>query len=219
MEGKGISPMKIIANPSSIGKIFLSNAVWTSNKKNILLTFDDGPTKDYTNLILKKLDEHKIKAMFFCVGQNILNNISLTKEIISCGHKIGNHSMNHQKIFFVNEIEFNNQIISVNKIIYDELGINLKHYRPPYGITSLGLNKRIINSNMKLVLWSLLSYDYQNDFNKVKFTVKKYLCNNSIVVLHDNEKSSKIIERTIDFIVETAVSKNYTFGVPEECLN
>ena len=68
-------------------------------------------------------------------------------------------------------------------------------------------------------MWSLLTYDYKNDLEVVKFGVKKYLRNNSIIVLHDNIKSKNIILDSISLIVDEARSRNYQFGEADECLN
>ena len=67
-------------------------------------------------------------------------------------------------------------------------------------------------------MWNLLTYDYKKDIKKVKFSVNNYLQINSMIVLHDSNKTEDIIEDSIKYIVD-AVSKNgFDFGVPEECL-
>ena len=73
--------------------------------------------------------------------------------------------------------------------------------------------------NLKNVMWSLLTFDYKNDLSIVKFAVKKYLKNNSLIVLHDSLKSNNIILDSISLIAEEARNRNYEFGVAEECLS
>ncbi len=63
-------------------------------------------------------------------------------------------------------------------------------------------------------MWSLLTYDYKNDLNLVKFAVKNYLRKDSIIVLHDSLKSKDIILDSIKFIAEEVNNKNYEFGKP-----
>jgi hypothetical protein len=67
-------------------------------------------------------------------------------------------------------------------------------------------------------MWSLLTEDYKNNFETVKFAVKNYLKENSIIVLHDSVKSKNIIKDSINFILDKASEKGYTFGEPAECL-
>jgi peptidoglycan/xylan/chitin deacetylase (PgdA/CDA1 family) len=73
-------------------------------------------------------------------------------------------------------------------------------------------------TGMKCVMWNLLTYDYKNDIKRVKFSIDNYLQNNSIIVLHDNNKSSDFIVDSIKYIADTAAAKGFEFGVPEECL-
>ena len=54
-------------------------------------------------------------------------------------------------------------------------------------------------------MWSLLTYDYKNDINIVKFAINNYLNSNSIIVLHDSNKSKNIIADSIKYIVEAAL--------------
>ncbi len=68
-------------------------------------------------------------------------------------------------------------------------------------------------------MWSLLTYDYKNDISIVKFAVEKYLKQNSIIVLHDSNKSKEIINDSISFIADEVRKKNYQFGEANECLN
>ena len=71
---------------------------------------------------------------------------------------------------------------------------------------------------LKNVMWSLLTYDFRNDLNVVKFAVNNYLEKNSIVVLHDSLKSKDIIAESIDYIVEESSRRGFQIGAPSECL-
>ena len=76
---------------------YFSNYTWCfdSNKKEIYLTFDDGPTLEITDFVLNQLQEHNAKATFFCIGKNIKNHPEIFKRIIVEGHSVGNHTQNH----------------------------------------------------------------------------------------------------------------------------
>ena len=45
-----------------------------TDKKVLCLTFDDGPNNPTTSIILKILKRYKIKATFFVLTENIINN-------------------------------------------------------------------------------------------------------------------------------------------------
>lgn len=210
--------MNFIYNPPLIIKKLFSDFYWTTTNNNILLTFDDGPTSEVTEIILKTLAEFNIKALFFCVGQNIDRKPELTKEILSQGHSIGNHNYSHKNLLTLSKEEQFNEIKKCNDVIRDKIGIEPVYYRPPYGKYRFSTNKLLKQFNLKNIMWSLLTYDFKNDFNLVKLAVNKNLKSDSIIVLHDNIKSKDIIVDSINYIVDMAGKKGYTFGEPAECL-
>ncbi len=75
--------MKYLYNPPVIVKKIFNDFQWNSTSNKILLTFDDGPNIDTTERILDTLNLFGIKAIFFCVGNNIKNNPSLVDLILS----------------------------------------------------------------------------------------------------------------------------------------
>jgi len=203
--------------PPKIIRWFFPSTIWESKIDKILFTFDDGPNPETTPIILKKLNAYSIKAIFFCVGENIEKYPILAKQIISEGHLIGNHTISHQNINLFNKNP-NFSIAKCSEIIEKTVGIKPKYFRPPHGrigfLTQSIMKKNILTN----VMWSLLTYDYKNDFNIVIFAIDKFLNKNSVIVLHDNIKSQAIIEKSIDYIVEKSKDKKFEIGEPDKCL-
>jgi len=59
------------------------------------LTFDDGPTRHVTPLILDILAERDIQATFFVIGKNVRENPDIMRRIVNEGHTVGIHSDTH----------------------------------------------------------------------------------------------------------------------------
>lgn len=211
--------MKYLYNPPIILKKIFSDFSWNTNNEKILLTFDDGPNPGTTEIILKKLSEEKIKALFFCVGENVQKYPELIHQIKDEGHSFGNHTFNHKILNKISDEEKDYQISSVNAIFNDQFDIKLKYFRPSHGRFQLSTSSLMKKHNLKNIMWSLLTYDYKNDLSIVKFAVEKYLKPNSIIVLHDSNKSKNIISDSISFIADEVEKRNYQFGEAEECLN
>lgn len=66
-----------------------------TGKKEIVLTFDDGPTPGVTNKVLDVLKNYNVKATFFVVGRNAQAHPGLMQRIVDEGHIVANHSMTH----------------------------------------------------------------------------------------------------------------------------
>lgn len=203
--------------PILIRKIFPSFQ-WESKTNKILFTFDDGPIPETTPLILNKLNSLGIKAVFFCVGQNIKKNPELAKELISEGHEIANHTMNHQRINFKERQFVINEIQSFEILRHEILGNKSKYFRPPHGIFDLSSAGILKGLNLSNIMWSIMTADYTGNLETVKLSIKKYLEKNSIIVLHDSLKSKQIIKDSIDYIAEYCAENNFEIGTPSECL-
>ncbi|HMN23310.1 MAG: polysaccharide deacetylase family protein [Ignavibacteriaceae bacterium] len=211
--------MKYLYTPPSILRKIFSDFYWNTNNNKVLLTFDDGPNPETTEIILKKLSNEKIKALFFCVGENIQKYPELTKSILSEGHSIGNHTFNHKILSKISNQEKDSQINSFNSMVGENFNYDVKYFRPPHGKFQLSTSGLMKKHNLKNIMWSLLTYDYKNDISIVKFAAQKYLKNNSIIVLHDSSKSKNIILDSISLISDEVRKKNYQFSGADECLN
>ena len=66
---------------------------WVPHK--VALTFDDGPSAEWTPKILDILKQKGVKATFFIVGENGETNPRLVQRILAEGHEIGNHTFTH----------------------------------------------------------------------------------------------------------------------------
>ncbi len=133
----------------------LRSAVWEieTTKKEIYLTFDDGPTPDITSQVLDLLDEHSAKATFFCIGKNVSEHTDIYQNILDRGHVTGNHTHNHLSGWETNVRKYVKNVFECGK------HVNSKLFRPPYG--RIGPRQyRELKDRYTIVMWSLLSWDF-----------------------------------------------------------
>ncbi len=211
--------MKYLYNPPLLVKKLFNDFYWNTTNNKVLLTFDDGPNPESTEIILKKLSDEKIKSVFFCVGENIQKYPRLVLSILNEGHSVGNHTFNHKILSKISFQEKDSQIESFNAMVKEKFNYKIKYFRPPHGKFQLSTSGLMKKHHLKNVMWSLLTYDYKNNLSIVKFATQKYLNKNSIIVLHDSNKSKNIIVDSISLIVEEMRKKNYQFGEANKCLN
>ena len=173
-----------IRTPRIIQLIF-SRLLWrmSPSKPIVYLTFDDGPNSHSTIEILKILEKEKIKGTFFCIGENVVKNPELYKEIIDKGHSIGNHSMSHLNGWKVTKNKYLKDIEKASEIIKSNL------FRPPYGKLNFSITSQL-KKKFEIVMWDINSGDFDQTLNysQVIENVLKNARNGSIIVLHDNKK-------------------------------
>lgn len=73
--------------------------------KEVVLTFDDGPQKYSTEMVLAALAEQCTKATFFSIGKMALGYPEIIREVAKAGHTIGTHTWSHQSLRKLKTIE------------------------------------------------------------------------------------------------------------------
>ena len=206
-----------VAKTPRIFMRFFSNYTWCfdSNKKEIYLTFDDGPTPEVTEFVLNELDKYNAKATFFCIGKNIENHPEIFKRIIDKNHTIGNHTQNHLNGWKHSKKEYIENVLKVEKTLkllnFETLKLNL--FRPPYGKIKSNQAKELIRNDYKIIMWDVLSGDFDTSISKEKClqNVLKNTKNGSIIVFHDSIKASEKLYYTLPKILEEFSKKGYQF--------
>ena len=203
----------LIERPPLCYRAFFPGAHWRLNKneKAVYLTFDDGPIPEMTPWVLDLLDRYGIKAVFFCVGDNVRKYPEIYREILARGHRTGNHTFHHLQGLNVSAKTYLKDVKEAEKLIDSKL------FRPPYGHLRLpqffGLRK-----DYTLILWDVVTRDYSCRMTpeRVFDNVKKYTRNGSIIVFHDSlkggEKTRYALPRSIEWLLE----QGYRFKLIEE---
>ncbi len=200
--------MKLFKTPRFFKWIFPRRTWGFSRTTNtVFLTFDDGPNPEITPWILDVLKESEIIATFFCVGSNIIKYPDLYQRIISEGHKIGNHTMNHEKSKNVSFKKYKTSIYEAGQLVQNNL------FRPPYGRINT-LKSFIISKRYKIIMWSWLSYDYDKcvPIQTILEKAQKQITAGDILVLHDNDKVKERMKIILPELIEIIRKKGLGFN-------
>jgi peptidoglycan/xylan/chitin deacetylase (PgdA/CDA1 family) len=207
----------LIKTPSLI-KFLFRNWIWSYSKKekNLYLTFDDGPTPEITEWVLTLLKKYQAKATFFCIGKNLEQHPHIVQKIIDDGHSIGNHTYNHLKGTKTNIDTYTQNIVLTEGILkkfFDPKKTNPKLFRPPYGKLSLKQAKKIRELGLKIIMWDVLSADFDNTIPKILClnNVIKHSDNGSIIVFHDSLKAAEKVKYVLPKILDYYTVKGYKF--------
>ncbi len=157
-----------------------------SPQKRIALTFDDGPSDEYTAEILDILKEHQIKATFFVIGKNAEAHPDLLKRTVAEGHEIGNHTYSHPKLRKIDEATLWAEISRADDLLYEIAGIRTTLFRPPEGIITPAVTAAAKQGGYRTVLWSVDTLDWAlNPVSQIVRTVGKKASDGGIILFHD----------------------------------
>ncbi|WP_397361796.1 polysaccharide deacetylase family protein [Paenibacillus sp.] len=189
----------------------------TTNKKVVLLTFDDGP-KDAAmiNPLMDILDKHQAKAIFFVNGYRVKQHPELLELIHNRGGIIGNHSWDHIILKDKSYTEVKKQIEDVQNAVKEIIGEAPLFFRPPHGAGG-DVGKKIAAENgMLYMTWSNGSLDWEMKEKETEKTdkliknVTDQLHSGSNILMHELPWTVEALDK----LLTTLEGKGYSFVDP-----
>ncbi len=170
-----------------------------SAKKEIAITFDDGPHPTITPEVIQLLDKHHIKATFFCIGKRINKYSNIVRTTHEKGHIIGNHSYSHSNFFdLFSSIKMTHELNQTQNSIYHAIGKMPNLFRPPFGVTNPLLKIALNNTKLTSIGWSVRSYDTNRNTGRIISRLKRKTHPGAIILLHDTRE--KILPILSEFL-------------------
>jgi peptidoglycan/xylan/chitin deacetylase (PgdA/CDA1 family) len=188
----------------------------TASGRGYALTFDDGPHAQGTPAVLDVLADRGIRATFFLVGEQVLRNPALAREIVAGGHGIGLHCHRHRNLLRLAPWQVREDIERAQAAIEDATGISPGLYRPPYGIlnaTALRLARR---DGRRTLLWTHWGRDWESRATQesIAARVTDDVRDGSILLLHDADdysapgswrRTAQALPRVLDVLAEQGI--------------
>jgi len=187
--------------------------------KRVTLTFDDGPTEQFTGQVLDILRDQHVPATFFVCGRNVEAHPDLLRRIVAEGHTVGNHTYSHPYLFFKSRRRMADEIDRTQAAIEKVVGFRPKVFRPPYGARWFGLVPTLIERGMQLVQWSATGYDWKKDAAGITQSALRELKPGAVILLHDGRETHTAAEidrsptvRALANLITGARKAGYTFA-------
>jgi peptidoglycan-N-acetylglucosamine deacetylase len=129
-------------------------------RREVAITFDDGPDPDITPRVLDCLDRCEAKASFFVVGDRVRRYPNLVREIHQRGHSVENHTMEHSLRFSMYGMErIYNELAATQSLIADTCGSRPHYFRAPCGLRGPLLERMLSRLDLRLVSWTRRGLD------------------------------------------------------------
>jgi len=200
--------MRFFKIPTPLFRLF-PQLIWKdpNSPNKIFLTFDDGPDPAYTPAILDILQKHDARATFFVLGNRAQQHPGLVRQIHN-NHAIGIHGFDHQRLIFRSSDYLFQQLSRSRQIVESIIDQPIRYFRPPYGIFSPKLIDVCRRLDLRLVLWSLMSYDFDEKVrdDTILTRIARHVTGGDIIVFHDghvnSDRTVRILEVTIKIIKE-----------------
>lgn len=185
--------------------------------KKIAISFDDGPAAGIRS-ILQILDQHKIKAAFFCIGKNIEADHEMLREMYDAGHIVGNHSYSHNIAFdFMNTKKVKADLQKTHSLVKRITGRDMRWFRPPFGVTNPNIAKAARRMSYTTIGWSIRSLDtVTKDKTLLLERVKKQLHPGAVILFHD---TCAVTAAVLPSFIQYAREEGYEIMPMDKLLN
>jgi uncharacterized caspase-like protein/peptidoglycan/xylan/chitin deacetylase (PgdA/CDA1 family) len=192
-------------------------------KKTIVLTFDDGPHRRYSEEIAAILKQYDAPAVFFNVGKNLgtldangaarLNaGAAVSRKLKAQGYVLANHSFSHAQLSKQSGAGLRSEILDTDTLLKAVDPQRSELFRFPYGARNKEGMQLLENAHLKSVMWNIDSLDWADPVpssiaDRVLRAVDKE--GRGIILFHD------IHERTVKAlpaILERLAAEGYQFA-------
>lgn len=187
----------------------------------VALTFDDGPTPNYTQGVLTVLAEKRVPATFFLTGREIEENPAEARAIVAAGHEVGNHSYSHSDMTLVDEGTAAREVERTDAAIRTAGYRGPIHFRAPFTKKLIGLPLYLAKHDRLTITTDVEPESYEDitaDPRKIIRHVIEEAKPGSIILLHVMYESRKTSRQALTGIIDGLRAKGFRFVTVSELL-
>lgn len=190
---------------------------WPTGKKLIALTYDDGPDPRITPKLIELLQQKKVPATFYVLGQRVNEYPEITRRLHDLGFEVVNHTYTHKLLTKLPEAQVKSELQRTNDLITSITGVPVTHMRPPYGGRNAKVDEIIRDMGMKIVLWDIDTEDWRKrSAAQMTNQILKNASDGSIVLFHDRYQAS--LDSTAA-VIDDLRARGFTFVTVGELLS
>ncbi len=191
---------------------------FAESRKQIYLTFDDGPSTLVTGQVLDVLKKENVKATFFIVSDRAKTRRSTLKRIADEGHTVGVHSATHDYAkIYASDKTLLDDVSTCADFIYEVTGVKPTCYRfPGGGIKNIKHKTALLeNAGYTVVSWNAVCGDEEipdaDADTLYKRAVQTAAGKNTVVLLCHDSASHKATAEALERIIGYFRKEGYVF--------
>ncbi|MCR4763539.1 MAG: polysaccharide deacetylase family protein [Lachnospiraceae bacterium] len=178
-------------------------------KKQIALTFDDGPNTTTTVQVLDKLRKYGIIASFFLIANNITpESEKMVRKAHDMGCEIDNHSKTHAHMDTLDADTIREEIRYTSERIFELTGEMPRFFRPPF----IDVNETMVENIDLPFICGHGGRDWEPDVDAATRAslILDSVRDGSIILLHDMTGNDRTVE-ALDTIIPALQKQDYEF--------
>ena len=189
------------------------------SRREIALTFDDGPHQRDTPGVLDVLAKHDVRATFFLIGRDVERIPHLVQGIHERGHQIGIHCYHHLPFPWEDQQTLRSQLDVTRSAIASLCSSpleSIRDVRPPYGLFNSKLLPKFAEWDYRLVMWSCIPPHFMQPVGWSIDQIMEAAMPGLILVLHDGHGHGTLAVQILESILPRMKAEGYEFVTIEQ---
>jgi peptidoglycan/xylan/chitin deacetylase (PgdA/CDA1 family) len=155
--------------------------------KRLALTFDDGPTTQFTARVLNILAAEQVPATFFMIGACIDKHRDLAERVHDEGHLLGNHTYDHYTAAIQTPDDVMKTVERGADAVARITGEHPRWFRPVRGQVTGALMQAVAAAGHDLAMWSVSrgAEAADDDASAVRDHYIESIEDGAVVIFHD----------------------------------
>ncbi len=172
-----------VSAKSSPQGLYIGNA----SRKEVALTFDDGPNPQKTPALLDALAKASAPATFFVVGSRAEAAPDLVRRMAAMGDDVENHSYTHPNMAQTAPAIAETEILRASVVIRALTGRSPRFFRPPGGQRNPVVYRLSALYGQTVALWTVDALNYEELGSPQGLTdfVMKHVQPGAIILMHN----------------------------------
>jgi peptidoglycan-N-acetylglucosamine deacetylase len=197
-------------------------------KDTVYLTFDDGPVRPGTSIVMRgsdnqpldgdtpavlaALQKHRAKATFFVVGEQARRHPRLVRREHLQGHSVQNHTDTHPRLTELTDEEIGRELKRANRAIVQAGAPKPRLFRPPYGDTDARIKRVGASIGLSQRLWTVAAGDSAESppANVICKRVVNKAAPRAVILFHDGTGANT--DEALPCVIKKLRAKGYRFG-------
>ncbi|MFF1908146.1 polysaccharide deacetylase family protein [Kitasatospora sp. NPDC058218] len=186
-----------------------------AERKVVALTIDDGPDPRHTPTVLALLEQYRIRATFFLIGENAVQYPDLVREIAARGHHIANHTWTHPDLRSLSDAKIKDELERTSDLLNKATGKPPTWFRAPGGDWSTESFKIAADLGMRNMAWSVDPRDWARPGTAViTDRILKDVRPGAIVLNHDGGGDRSQTVAALKTYLPVLIDSGYYFTAP-----
>jgi peptidoglycan/xylan/chitin deacetylase (PgdA/CDA1 family) len=198
------------------------SALWRGDpgRRQIALTFDDGPTERDTPALMRVLERHRVCATFFFVGERLERAPGRqASDLRRAGHQAALHGYRHRPFPLLGSEALRRELNRVRDLVAERCEVTpdaIRDVRPPFGLLTAGQLSRFTGWGYRAVMWTHVPPHWAQPAERTVAELVRDTTPGDLIVLHEGRTDGPPPAPIVDALVPRLLERGFEFVRVEE---